>query len=367
MPQGTVTNEEAESLKDSLKRCPEGTYEAAIQYRETGDTALLPVIVMGIVERYVEPELREKVRQGDDSLHLIEDLGIDSLTMMEIVILVEEVLQTSFDNAELREMRTVGDIKTYMTARLSGADTPSERSFRVEDIAAVLPQQAPFLFLKEARLSGDSATGSYPISGSESFLEGHFKDNPVFPASILLESLGQLAVLHLLAGSEDALDAAPRADSVFFTSCDGVRCHRICKPGDTLELSVQRKRLREPMAVYSGQITVNGEKAVSAGERTLFSGTTANAQVGRASLIGGNAPRPGSSGQHPPGAAPAEPCCGSPTSSRPVRRRRILVISGRSARCVGRRSRCGCFRFGAVRGSSRGSPLSGFGSGSSGG
>ena len=43
----------------------------------------------------------------------------------------------------------------------------------------------------------------------------------------------------------------------------------MCKPGDILDLSVKVKRARTPLAVFSGQITVNGEKAVVAEEITL--------------------------------------------------------------------------------------------------
>ena len=71
---------------------------------------------MGIVKRYLEPEMRPKLDDAKDSTLLMEDLGIDSLTMMEVVILVEETLGVSFDNDELREIRTFGDMREFMTA-----------------------------------------------------------------------------------------------------------------------------------------------------------------------------------------------------------------------------------------------------------
>ena len=36
--------------------------------------------------------------------------------------------------------------------------------------------------------------------------------------------------------------------TIFFTSCEGVRCHRVCKPGDVLSLSIKPKRLKSPLA-----------------------------------------------------------------------------------------------------------------------
>ena len=144
----------------------------------------------------------------------------------------------------------------------------------LEDIAAAMPHQDPFLFLREAHISDGKATGTYPISGQEFFLQGHFKDNPVFPASIMLEALGQLAVFYFLKSEGGADDA-----SIYFTGADGVRCHRVCKPGETLEMSVELKRRRDPMAVFSGKITVNGEKAVSVDEITLVFGSEGEAKL----------------------------------------------------------------------------------------
>src|SRR3954468_23482480 len=102
--------EDEAALREALKRCSPSTFEAAVQFRKTGNPEHLPAIVIGVIERFVEPDLRMKLKDADDDLRLIEDLGIDSLTMMEIVILVEDVLQMSINNDELRNLRTVGDV-----------------------------------------------------------------------------------------------------------------------------------------------------------------------------------------------------------------------------------------------------------------
>ena len=68
-----------------------------------------------------------------------------------------------------------------------------------------MPHREPFLFLESVQISGDETTGSYRISGNEYFLQGHFKENPVFPASIMIEALGQLCVFFLLKGKNAAL------------------------------------------------------------------------------------------------------------------------------------------------------------------
>ncbi len=108
-----------EKLRETLKRCSPDTYEAASEFRRTGNVALLPVLVHGIIERYVKREIRGKLGHGDDSLRLVEDLGLDSLTRMEIVLLAEEVLPISIDNEDLCQLRTLGDVKQRITELVS--------------------------------------------------------------------------------------------------------------------------------------------------------------------------------------------------------------------------------------------------------
>lgn len=267
------TPEDEAALRESLKRCSPSTFEAAVQFRKNGNPDHVPAIVIGVIERFVEPDLRAKLKDADDDLRMIEDLGIDSLTMMEIVILVEDVLQMSINNDELRNLRTVGDVKTFIDCKIRGLPLPKPTKFLpIEHIASVMPVQPPFLFVNEASVSSSGANGKYKISGQEFFLQGHFKDNPVMPASIMLEALGQLAVLYLLEGAPVEPGKMISPAMIYFTGCEGVRAHRVCKPGDTLTLSIKQKRMKMPLATFEGSIRVGQEKAVIAEEITLTFG-----------------------------------------------------------------------------------------------
>jgi acyl carrier protein len=265
-----MTAEDESALRESLKRCSPATIEAAIAYRKTNEASHLPAVIIGVIERFVEPDLRAKLKEADDELRLVEDLGIDSLTMMEIVIMVEDVLQMQINNDDLRNLRTVGDIKVFIDCKVRGLPPPRPTKFLpIEQIVSVMPIQAPFLFLNEATLSGGAAQGKYKITGQEFFLQGHFKDNPVMPASLMLEALGQLAVLYLLEGAPPEDGKIVDQSKIFFTSCEGVRCHRICRPGDLLSLSIKPKRSKMPLATFEGSIRVGQDKAAMAEEITL--------------------------------------------------------------------------------------------------
>ena len=259
-----------EDLKDLLKRCPPGTYEAALNFRNSQDIDQIEPIVMGIIDRHLEPDQREILNNSDENLRMYEDLGMDSLTMLEIVMLVEQTLQVSIDNEELKDLRTIGDVKAYLQAKAKGEEPPVRaKTYRIEEIASLMPHRDPFLFLESVQINGDETTGNYRISGNEYFLEGHFKENPVFPASIMIEALGQLCVFFLLKGENLSIKEKVNPNTIFFTSCDGVKCRRICKPGDLLKMKVKVSRIRHPLACFQGEITVEGEKTASAEEVKL--------------------------------------------------------------------------------------------------
>jgi 3-hydroxyacyl-[acyl-carrier-protein] dehydratase len=58
------------------------------------------------------------------------------------------------ENEDLRDLRTIGDIRAYVDAKARGLPPP-EKPVRVDiaDIVAVMPQQPPFLFVQEASVS----------------------------------------------------------------------------------------------------------------------------------------------------------------------------------------------------------------------
>lgn len=112
------------ALRETLKRCSPETIEAAVQYHRTGDHHLVPRVVLGIIERFVERDLRFRVSQGGADVRLSEDLSIDSLTMIEIVMVTEDALRITINNDELRPLRTLGDVQTFATCKARGISVP---------------------------------------------------------------------------------------------------------------------------------------------------------------------------------------------------------------------------------------------------
>lgn len=111
--------QEDPALRETLKRCSPATYAAACRFRQHGHLDDLRQLVVGVIERYVERAQRPALAAGGDALRLREDLGLDSLTLMEIVMLAEEILPLSVANDELTQLRTLGDVQALVARKVA--------------------------------------------------------------------------------------------------------------------------------------------------------------------------------------------------------------------------------------------------------
>jgi 3-hydroxyacyl-[acyl-carrier-protein] dehydratase len=108
------------ALRDTLKHCSRCTYYAAYQFRLTGDPDRLPTLVLGVIERYVGPGLRSRLKRPDGEVLLSEDLGIDSLDLMEIMAVLEDALQLQIFDGERPALRTLADLRRRVESKAAG-------------------------------------------------------------------------------------------------------------------------------------------------------------------------------------------------------------------------------------------------------
>ena len=139
------TPQDDSRLREALKRCSSATYYAACKFQQSGRAEDLKTVIVGVIERFVDRALRPKLAAAADSLRLREDLALDSLTMMEVVMIAEDVLAISVTNEELTRLHTVGDVHAFFLAKLksAGAGTsarPTSKDDGAWDLPAVASQ-----------------------------------------------------------------------------------------------------------------------------------------------------------------------------------------------------------------------------------
>ncbi|MEI6713604.1 MAG: acyl carrier protein [Verrucomicrobiota bacterium] len=120
-----MTDQQLARLTEELRRCSPQTLEAAIQYREKGDSTQIPVVVYGLIERYQPSTSPVRLADASDDSRLIDDLGLDSLTLLELVLSIEECLELRIENEELVNIRTLSELNKFLAERIK---TNSEKS-----------------------------------------------------------------------------------------------------------------------------------------------------------------------------------------------------------------------------------------------
>ncbi len=114
-----VPDSRREEIAGALKRCSEETIRAAIRFEETRNPSEVPAIVFGILERELPKESAGKLASAPGGTRLVEEIGMDSLSLMEAVMSVEEVLGITIDNNELRKIATLDDLNGFIREKLA--------------------------------------------------------------------------------------------------------------------------------------------------------------------------------------------------------------------------------------------------------
>ena len=125
--------------------------------------------------------------------------------------------------------------------------------------ADVIPHRPPFLFVDSltALVPGESATGTWALTGEEWFFPGHFPGRPTLPGVLMCEAIAQVGAIAVLTDDRFARKLP------LFGGLDGARFRRQVGPGDTLTLDVELGRMSARAGKGSGRATVNGQLACS--------------------------------------------------------------------------------------------------------
>jgi 3-hydroxyacyl-[acyl-carrier-protein] dehydratase len=98
-----------------LRRFPAEVRDAYGRYCTTGDIPALQIVVLAVVRDYVP---RPEGLTLTDEMRLIEDLGYDSLAVAETVFFLEDLLEVRIENKELMQVRTVGELRSFVTRKV---------------------------------------------------------------------------------------------------------------------------------------------------------------------------------------------------------------------------------------------------------
>ena len=98
-----------------LQRFPVEVRDAFRRFLAGNDVAALQVVVFAVLRDYMP---RPSEIELTDGMRLVEDLGYDSLAVAETVFFLEDLLHVRIENKELVHVRTVGDLRAFVTRKV---------------------------------------------------------------------------------------------------------------------------------------------------------------------------------------------------------------------------------------------------------
>jgi 3-hydroxyacyl-[acyl-carrier-protein] dehydratase len=128
------------------------------------------------------------------------DVDLDSLDILLLVTSIEKEFGVKIPSSEVGQeiFRNVSTLTDYITKHLGDAPssgvTASAATAPAEALAR-LPHREPFRFVSTVTSvkPGESAEGTWDLTGTEDFFRGHFPGNPLVPGVLISEALAQIS------------------------------------------------------------------------------------------------------------------------------------------------------------------------------
>ena len=132
----------------------------------------------------------------------------------------------------------------------------------IDGIREHIPHRPPMLLIDRVLqiVADTSAVGVKAVSNGEPFFAGHFPDYPIMPGVLIVEAMAQTAacVACVTLGEET------KGKLVFFTTIENARFRKPVRPGDLLELHVEKVTSKGPLWKFRGVAMVEGKKVAEA-------------------------------------------------------------------------------------------------------
>jgi 3-hydroxyacyl-[acyl-carrier-protein] dehydratase len=133
----------------------------------------------------------------------------------------------------------------------------------INEIRNYLPHRYPFLLVDRVveLNSGESIVAYKNLSVNESYFNGHFPENPIFPGVLMVEAMAQAAaILGFYSQGKTTADGS----IYLFAGADKLRFKRPCVPGDRVMLRASILSERRGIWKFDVSSDVDGELAASA-------------------------------------------------------------------------------------------------------
>ncbi len=117
--------EAKERAETNLAGFPPAITEAYLDFAGTADPAMLRPVVLGILEFHLARPPEEPLIALPGSTRLVEDLGCDSLTMVDTLFLAESLFSIRLGDDELAKVTTLDELMEHFRQHIFSGGTPA--------------------------------------------------------------------------------------------------------------------------------------------------------------------------------------------------------------------------------------------------
>jgi|HubBroStandDraft_2_1064218.scaffolds.fasta_scaffold61732_2 acyl carrier protein len=111
-----------------LARFPAGVGDAFAHFLAIGDLDALDTVLFAVVRDFLPKKNPAASGPLPGNARLIEDLGFDSLAIAEIVFFMEDLFSIKISNAEIEQVRTIGELRAFVLRKFTVARSAQEKA-----------------------------------------------------------------------------------------------------------------------------------------------------------------------------------------------------------------------------------------------
>lgn len=117
-----ITSSEArQRVQENLTGFPQSVVDAYLAYADTGNMERLDDVVLGVLQFYLAKPPAAPLPTLPGSTRLVADLGCDSLTMIDVLFLAEQLLGLKLADDELVKIETLDELRQHFRRRMNTA------------------------------------------------------------------------------------------------------------------------------------------------------------------------------------------------------------------------------------------------------
>ncbi|MDP0501348.1 MAG: acyl carrier protein [Verrucomicrobiota bacterium JB022] len=118
-----MSSSPADKAADRLRGHPPETLAAYRAYQASHDPSHLDELVLRLLVFLLPEQPAQGPMELPDSTRLREDLGVDSITIAELVFMLEDLFDLTIQNEELVGLETVADLRRFIRQKIKAASS----------------------------------------------------------------------------------------------------------------------------------------------------------------------------------------------------------------------------------------------------